>query len=85
LARPGCGQTKVRPTSSTTGQQPYLPLAWRKIEELQLDAAIEKFVELHCGKFSRIFRARCGYFPKKIRLPRAQNGKNAMKLRLYMM
>jgi len=53
--------------------------------ELQLDAAIEEFVEPHCGEFSRIFRARCGYFLKKNRPPRAQNGKNSMKLRLYMM
>jgi hypothetical protein len=46
---------------------------------------IEEFVEPHCGKFSRIFRARWGYFPKKNRPPRAKNGKTAVKLRLYMM
>jgi hypothetical protein len=55
------------------------------IEELQLDAAIEEFVEPHCGKFSRIFRDRCGYFLNKTRPTSAKNGKNAMKIRLYMM
>jgi hypothetical protein len=54
------------------------------IEKMQQDAAIEEFLKPHLGKFSRIFRARCGYFPNKfIRL--AHNGKNSVKLRLYIM
>jgi hypothetical protein len=35
------------------------------IEKMQQDAAIGKFLKSHCGKFSRIFRACCGYFPNK--------------------
>jgi hypothetical protein len=47
------------------------PLARRTIEKLQPYAAIGEFLKTHCGKFSRIFRARRGYFPNKfIRLAR---------------
>jgi hypothetical protein len=40
---------------------------------LQQDAAIEEFLKPRLGKFSRIFRTRCGYFPNKfIRIAQRQ-------------
>jgi len=35
------------------------------IEKMRQGAAIEEFLKPHCGNFSRIFRAGCGYFPNK--------------------
>ena len=43
------------------------------IEKMRQDAAIEEILKPHCGKFSRIFCARCGYFPNKfIRIAQRQ-------------
>src|SRR5262249_9732061 len=49
------------------------PSCGQTIEKMQQDAAIEEFLPPDCGKFPRIFRARCGYFPNKfIRLGQRQ-------------